>query len=119
MTTSAFKLATPAVPGFREITPAAAYHARRTARLIDVREPFELAGGFIPGSENIPLGQLAARARGWGKDIDLIVICRSGHRSGLAASQLAANGFSRVMNMTGGMVAYAQLGLPVGRSDRS
>lgn len=115
MATTAFELAMPASSGYRDISPAIAFHARRTARLVDVREPHELEGGYMPGSENIPLAQLAARARGWGKQMDIILICRSGNRSAIAASQLAASGFTRVMNLTGGMIAYAQLGLPIAR----
>jgi sulfur-carrier protein adenylyltransferase/sulfurtransferase len=102
---------------YREIAPEDAYRARDKARLIDVREAAELArDGFIPGAVNVPLTTVEAQARMWDKDDELVVICRSGARSTRAATALAAMGFRRVTNMTGGMLAYLAAGLPVARS---
>jgi rhodanese-related sulfurtransferase len=101
----------------REIVPERAYRARGAARLVDVREAAELArDGFIPGVEHVPLATVEARARMWNKDDDLVIVCRSGARSARAAAVLAAMGFRRVMNMTGGMLAYTTAGLPVAHS---
>jgi rhodanese-related sulfurtransferase len=100
--------------GHGEISPEAAYRARGTARLVDVREAGELLrDGFIPGAEHVPLTTVEAAARTWSKDCALVVICRSGARSSRAAAALAAMGFHRVWNMTGGMLAYTAAGLPV------
>ena len=55
----------------------------------------------------------AARARTWNRDDELVIVCRSGARSARAAEALAAMGFRRVMNLTGGMLAYTAAGLPV------
>jgi rhodanese-related sulfurtransferase len=104
-------------PSYHEITPDDAYRARGKARLIDVREVGELAlDGFIPGVEHVPLATVEAQAWTWSKDDELVMVCRSGARSGRAAAVLAAMGFRRVMNMTGGMIAYRAAGLPVAHS---
>ncbi len=103
--------------GYRDITPEATVRARGKARLIDVREASELAtDGFIAGIEHVPLATIETKARTWNKDEDIILICRSGNRSGRAADALVRMGFRRVMNMVGGMLAYTAAGLPVARS---
>ena len=118
MSASPFDLATPAPGGYRDVSPAATVAARGAARLIDVREPHEYTGelGHVPGSELVPLSTVAAAARAWERERDVILICRSGARSGRAAEALVAAGFARVMNMAGGMLAYNAAGLPVERS---
>lgn len=90
-------------------------HRRSTARLVDVREPDELVGdlGAICGVECVPLGTVEQAARGWDRDQEVVLICRSGARSGRVAASLARLGFTRVMNLTGGMIAYRSAGLPV------
>jgi len=102
--------------GYRDITPQAAQGMRGTARLIDVREANELASdGFIAGVEHVPLATVEAAARTWNKDDQLVIVCRSGARSGRAAAALVGMGFHNVMNMAGGMLAYTAAGLPVAR----
>jgi len=110
--------ARPMTGGYRDISPSAAYQARETVRLVDVREPLEYTGelGHIPGSELVPLGTLDRKYGGWDKDAEIIVICRSGARSSSAAQTLARAGFRRVMNMAGGMIAYNAAQLPVART---
>ncbi|HRE88333.1 MAG TPA: rhodanese-like domain-containing protein [Myxococcota bacterium] len=68
------------------------------APLIDVRTPEEFAAGHVPGAINIPvdevpsrLAELARLTEGKGKD--LVVYCRSGRRSAIAASTLSAEGY--------------------------
>ena len=118
MTTSPFERARPAPGGYRDVSPADTAAAGRTVRLVDVREPHEYTGelGHVPGSELVPLASVAASAQAWDRGRDLILICRSGARSGRAAEALVAAGFARVMNMAGGMLAYNAAGLPVERS---
>ena len=55
---------------------------------------------------------LGEAARGWDPAAPVVLVCRSGARSGNAAAQLVAAGFTRVMNMAGGMMAYRAAGLP-------
>src|SRR5262245_2534040 len=76
------------------------------ARLIDVRSPDEYAGGHLPGAVNIPIQVLDRRLADVGpRDGELVLYCRSGHRSGRAAALLRANGFTRVHNL-GPMTAW-------------
>lgn len=111
--------AVPNAAGYRDVTPVevAAAAADRSVRVVDVREPEELRGelGRIPVAELCPLAQVAAQAKGWPRDEELVLVCRSGNRSGRAAAELAQLGFSRVMNMQGGMLAYNEESLLVAR----
>jgi rhodanese-related sulfurtransferase len=72
------------------------------ARVIDVREPTEVTGGAIAGSTNIPLDQLPAHLGELDHSVPLVLVCRSGRRSQLAAEALAAAGFT-VANLDGGI----------------
>lgn len=63
------------------------------AVIIDVRSKSEYAGGAVPGSENIPLGNLAGRVKQIKSlNVPVICVCASGMRSGAAKSQLKAAG---------------------------
>ncbi|MDQ0089122.1 rhodanese-related sulfurtransferase [Paenibacillus anaericanus] len=73
--------------------------------IIDVREPAEWAEGHIAGAKHIPLGQLTGRLDELDKDIEMIIVCRSGGRSGLACELLSEHGFD-VVNMTGGLMSW-------------
>ncbi len=83
------------------------------ALLIDVREPDEWRQGRAPGANNIPLAQLSTRLSALPRDRDLLLICRSGNRSGVAQDLLARAGFDRAINVQGGMIAWQRHGLPV------
>jgi hydroxyacylglutathione hydrolase len=76
-------------------------------QLIDVREPDEVAVGTLPGARNIPLGDLADRVDELDRSRPVIVLCRSGGRSAEAARFLSTQGFPTVINLAGGMLAYA------------
>lgn len=98
---------------------ASALEARRIAsevRVVDVREPWEFAAAHIAGAENVPLDGLDAACRGWKTDAPLLLVCRSGARSARAAAALAGLGFSRLHNLTGGMLAWEERGYAVARS---
>ena len=84
-------------------------------RRIDVREPHEFTGplGHLPGAELVPLATLPLRCPEWDLEAPVLLICRSGGRSGQAAAHLRAQGFRRPINLAGGMLAVEQLGLPV------
>jgi rhodanese-related sulfurtransferase len=101
---------------YRAISPHELCKAEHAPFVIDVREPGEYATGHIPGSQLVPLGTVGAALRGWNRDEEIVVVCRSGARSGWVAEALASAGFSRVMNLVGGMLAYIAAGLPVERS---
>ena len=99
--------------GFRDVTPAAVAELRG-AHVVDVRQPGEFNDtlGHVPGAVLVRLARLGEAARGWDPAAPVVLVCRSGARSGNAAAQLVAAGFTRVMNMAGGMMAYRAAGLP-------
>ncbi len=107
----------PKQAAYRTIAPRAVYDTLGTAKLIDVREPHEFVGelGHVEGAELVPLETLEVASKAWERDTPLVLICRSGGRSGRAAEHLAAQGFVAVMNMVGGMLAWTEAGLPVNR----
>lgn len=115
MTHALFRNAAAHTDGFRDVDPLLLRDHLADARMVDVREPHEFTGelGHIAGAELCPLGTVAARAEGWARDQEIVVICRSGARSARAARELVNLGFSRVMNLRGGMLAWNQAGLPV------
>lgn len=78
-------------------------------RIVDVRTAHEWRAGHIPGSVNIPVGDIPARAADLRGDGAVATICASGYRSSLAASLLAHEGVERVTTVVGGMDAYRAL----------
>ncbi len=74
-----------------QLTPAQVA-AHSGARIVDVREPDEVATGTIAGSTAIPLGQLADRAGELDPSVPVVTVCQSGRRSQEAAETLAAAG---------------------------
>ena len=107
--------ASPHPGGYRDIDPARVVAAGEQVRIVDVREPAEYTGelGHAPGAELVPLGTLEQAARSWDRAQEIVVVCRSGARSGRAAALLASMGFRHVMNLTGGMLAWSAAKLPV------
>lgn len=87
--------------------------------LLDVREPHEYTGplGHVPGAILIPLGELPARLAELEahKNQKVIAICRSGGRSAQATEILMKAGFTNVLNMTGGTLAWTEKGFVVER----
>jgi len=79
--------------------------------VVDVREEHEF-DEFNIGAQLIPLGELADRLDEIEdlKDVELIVHCRSGARSGRAKEYLESEGFSKVRNLIGGMLAWQAAG---------
>jgi len=119
MTHALFRNAAAHADGFRDVDPLLLDAHRGEVRIIDVREPHEYSGdlGHIPGAELVPLATVPAKARSWEPDTEIVVVCRSGGRSGAAARQLVQMGFTRVMNLRGGMLAYSTAKLPVDRAE--
>lgn len=97
--------------GIEPITPEeirAKLERGEALNLVDVREHEEVLQGMIPGARHIPLGELPDRIAEIPKDQDVILICRSGNRSSRACDYLQHMGYTRLKNMTGGMLAYGE-----------
>ena len=75
-------------------------------QLLDVRQPKEYEQAHLPGATLIPLGELADRVEELDRNKEVVVYCRSGVRSRSACQILEAAGFTQVMNMTGGIIAW-------------
>ena len=78
--------------------------------LLDVREPSELKICEIDGNTNIPLGQLPSRLDEIEAYKDKLVVCqcKSGRRSLKAAQTLVKKGFTNVVNLEGGILAWGE-----------
>lgn len=89
----------------------------RNILLIDVRTPDEYTGplGHIEGSKLMPIQQF----KYWGaeleaeKDQPIMLVCRSGGRSGRTAVMLKDLGYTNLMNVKDGMSAWNKAGLPI------
>ena len=78
--------------------------AGETIRLIDVREPHEHHYAKLPGAELKPLGQIMVWAQQLtDKDEAIVLHCHHGMRSDRACQFLAAQGFTNLKNLTGGI----------------
>lgn len=90
----------------------AALQAEPPPLIVDVRQPVETRAGCVPGALRIPLSEFGRRLHELPADRPILTICRSGHRSPLAARQLARAGYD-VTDVAGGMLAWQQAALPV------
>jgi rhodanese-related sulfurtransferase len=80
------------------------------AYLLDVREPDEWTAGHVPGAHHVPMMEIPARMADVPQDGDVVVVCRSGGRSGQVVSYLLGNGWDNVRNLDGGMRSWAAAG---------
>lgn len=85
------------------------------AVIVDVREPGEFAQVRVPGAALLPLSTFATRYAELPRDRPILVMCASGNRSQAATAHLIRNGWTDVVNVTGGIVAWERAGLPVAR----
>ncbi len=82
-------------------------------QVIDCREQEEWDAAHVDGTTLIPLGALGQRLGELDRNRPVIIVCRSGNRSLIAARQLTAIGFVDVKSMNGGLISWAQQGLPL------
>lgn len=87
--------------------------AHDAVTLVDVRNDAEWKGGHIRGAIHVSLGTLPDRLNEIGNGKPVIVQCASGARSGIGVSLLKARGIDNAINLTGGIGAWRQAGLPV------
>lgn len=81
--------------------------------LIDVRNDHEWQAGHIPQARHLMLGYLPERLAEIPKDKPIVVQCQSGARSAIGASIFQARGVPNVINLAGGLDAWAKAALPV------
>lgn len=76
--------------------------------LLDVREPWEFERCAIKGSVLVPMSQLAARLPELDPQRETVVICHHGIRSRHVGMQLEHIGFTHIINLAGGVDAWAR-----------
>jgi len=94
-----------------EISPAEAASLIKQGqiRLIDVREPWEVATARIDGSVPIPMGDIPARAhQELNPDERLVIVCHHGVRSMNVTVWLRNQGFEQAQSMRGGIDAWSR-----------
>lgn len=103
--------------GVKEVDSVAALQLinHKSALVLDVREPNEYETGHVLNSRLIPLGKLKERMGELEKykDQSIVVVCRSGNRSGTACYLLGKQGFTQAYNLSGGMLAWQKANLPL------
>jgi len=82
------------------------------AQLIDVRTDHEWEAGRIAGATHLPLDELPQRAGEIDKDRPVVLYCRGGNRSAMAAAALAEAGYDAV-KMSEGIVGWDEADLPL------
>lgn len=87
----------------------AAHLAEHSPLLLDVREPWEFQLCHIEGSRLLPLGEVAAATPQLPADEEIVVICHHGNRSMRVCEYLEQRGFTRLINLDGGVDAWAKL----------
>jgi rhodanese-related sulfurtransferase len=80
------------------------------AQLVDVRVAHEWDAGHIPGATHLPLEELAERSGELDADRPVVLYCRGGTRSSMAAEALAGAGFNAV-KLSEGIVGWDEAGL--------
>ncbi len=107
----------PKIQGLQQVNAKGALQLinHKDAFVLDVREPSEFKGGHIVNAKLIPLGKLNERIGELEKyrDQPMVIVCRSGNRSGSACGVLAKQGFTQVYNLAGGMMSWQNNNLPV------
>jgi len=101
--------------GVPEVTTAWVAERPDGVKLLDVREPKEFNDelGHIVDAVLAPLATVESHVKSWSPDEPVVVVCRSGGRSGKAARIMENLGFSRVASMAGGMKAWNAEDRPV------
>lgn len=91
-----------------ELATLLADGSSKTPVLLDVREPWEYETCKINGSLSIPMNTIPAQVDQLDKDTPLVCICHHGARSMRVAYFLENHGYTQIINLTGGIHAWAQ-----------
>ncbi|HEU4623561.1 MAG TPA: rhodanese-like domain-containing protein [Steroidobacteraceae bacterium] len=104
---------------FMAISPQDAIRLmNQNALVLDLRPPEAFAAGHLAGARNLPFEQIgkAGETLKKYKEKPIVVYCETGATSGSAARKLAEQGFTKVVNLRGGLQAWRAENLPVTRS---
>jgi rhodanese-related sulfurtransferase len=82
------------------------------AQLVDVRADHEWDAGHIAGATHVPLDELAGRSGEIDRERPVVVYCRGGNRSTMAAAALAEAGYEAA-KLAEGIVGWSEAGLPI------
>lgn len=102
--------------GFASVSPEEATRLYNDgATLLDVRTPEEYKSGRIGEAMNLPISQFAQKVESLklDKSKPIVVYCQTGARSARAAGILTKQGYEKVYNLAGGIMAWKAAGLPV------
>ena len=83
---------------------------REFDHIVDVRTPEERAQGHIAESSHIPMTDILAGSLNMPKDEEVILVCGTGYRANITASQLKQDGFTHVHSLAGGITAWQNAG---------
>ncbi len=89
--------------------------AGENIELLDIRSDAELAQGILPNAQHVPMHLIPLRINDFSRDKDIVLYCRSGARSHHACSYLAQQGINNVINLRGGIIAWARNGYEIAR----
>lgn len=106
-------------PGVKNVSPKDAFRRLQddpAVIIVDVRQPVETQGGTVEGAILIPLTEFGRRIDELPKNRPILTICRSSHRSPIAARQLKNAGYE-VTNVAGGIIAWEKAGLPLTKNN--
>lgn len=101
-----------------DVATVASIRHRADVTLIDVREPWEHNAVHIPDTLLIPMNEVPRQLDAIPTDKTVIVYCRSGNRSGQITNFLRRQGYERVHNMRGGIIAWERARYPVEKEPR-
>ncbi len=105
------------IRGIKEVDHVAALQLinHKNAAVLDVREESEFKDGHLLNAKLIPLGKLKERIGELEKyrNKPLVVVCRSGNRSGSACAMLGKMGFDNAYNLVGGVINWQKQKLPL------
>jgi rhodanese-related sulfurtransferase len=89
------------------------------AYLLDVRDDDEWAAGHAPDARHLPMMDVPGHLQNVPTEGDVVVVCRSGNRSGQVVAFLRQRGWDNVRNLDGGMIDWVAAGRPLVSEDGS
>lgn len=89
------------------------------ALVLDVRRPPEWKAESLPRSVFVPVAELEERLDEVPRDRSLLLLCRTGYRSSLAAGLLERHGINETIDIAGGLTAWKEAGLPTAGRDQA